>query len=133
MRKPVWSSFNAPLEGVDCFHRRGFQAISARIQGMFLHDPAAGRPRTWTIPSTMREAQERVGDFYRPAPLEPRNANHPHSLCGLAVGKARTSEMRRRGYRLMAQRIPRASALPASEAADKSRPLDFPQRPGRPS
>ena len=81
MRKPVWSSFNAPLRMWTAFIGAVFKR-SARIQGVFLHDPAAGRPKNRTIPSTMRRLRNEWGTS-SPAPLEPQNANHRNSLRGV--------------------------------------------------
>ena len=36
---------------------------SARIEGVFLHDPAAGKPKDLDNPFQDARAQERVGDF----------------------------------------------------------------------
>jgi hypothetical protein len=58
--------FQSASEGVDCFHWR-----VARIQGVFLHDPAAGRPKNLDNPFHDAEAQERVGDFIARATRTP--------------------------------------------------------------
>ena len=61
MTKLVRSSFNAAL--------RGWAAIgtifkrSARIRGVFLHDPAADRPKNLDDPFHDAGAQEGVGDL----------------------------------------------------------------------
>jgi hypothetical protein len=44
---------------------------SARIQGVFLHDPAAGRPKNLDNPFHDARAQERVGDLIARATRTP--------------------------------------------------------------
>ena len=70
VRKPVWSSFKAPLRVWTAFIGAVFKR-PARIQGVFLHDPAAGRPKNLDNPFHDAEAQERVGDVIARATRTP--------------------------------------------------------------
>jgi hypothetical protein len=70
VRKPVWSSFKAPLRVLTAFIGAVFKR-PARIQGVFLHDPAAGRPKNLDNPFHDAEAQERVGDVIARATRTP--------------------------------------------------------------
>ena len=70
MRKPVWPSFNAAVRVWTAFIGVVFKR-SARIQGVFLHDPAAGRPKNLDNPFHDARAQERVGDFIARATRTP--------------------------------------------------------------
>lgn len=70
VRKPVWSSFKAPLRVLTAFIGAVFKR-PARVQGVFLHDPAAGRPKNLDNPFHDAEAQERVGDFIARATRTP--------------------------------------------------------------
>ena len=58
MRKAIWSSFNAARSWIGAIFKR-----SGRIQGVLLHDPAAGRPKNLDNPFHDARAQERVGEF----------------------------------------------------------------------
>ena len=62
MRKPVWSSFNAALRVWTAFIGAIFKQ-SGRIRGVFLHDPAADRPKNLDNPFHDAGAQTRLGDF----------------------------------------------------------------------
>jgi hypothetical protein len=70
MGKPVWSSLSAAARGWTALIGAVFKR-SARIQGVFLHDPAAGRPKNLDNPFHDAEAQERVGDFIARATRTP--------------------------------------------------------------
>ena len=71
MRKPVWPSFNAAVRVWTAFIGAVFKR-SARTQDVFLHDPAAGRPKNLDNPFHDARAQERVGDFIAPRHSIPR-------------------------------------------------------------
>jgi hypothetical protein len=62
MTKPVRPSFNAALRVWATFIGTIFKR-SARIRGVFLHDPAADRPKNLDNPFHDAGAQERVGDL----------------------------------------------------------------------
>jgi hypothetical protein len=70
MRKPVWSSFDAPLRALTHLIGGVFKR-SARTQGVILHDPAAGRPKNLDNPFHDARAQERVGDLIARATRAP--------------------------------------------------------------
>jgi hypothetical protein len=70
MGKPVWSSLSAAARVWTGFIDAVFKR-SARIQDVFLHDPAAGRPKNLDNPFHDAEAQERVGDFIARATRTP--------------------------------------------------------------
>ena len=62
MTKPVRLSFEAALRGWAAFIGTIVKR-SVRIRGVFLHDPAAGRPKDLDNPFHDAGAQERVGDL----------------------------------------------------------------------
>lgn len=70
MRKPVWPSFNAAVRVWTAFIGAVFKR-SARTQDVFLHDPAAGRPKNLDNPFHDARAQERVGDLIARATRTP--------------------------------------------------------------
>ena len=69
MRKPVWPAFNAAVRVWTAFI--GVFKRSTRTPGVFLHDPAAGRPKNLDNPFDDARAQERVGDFIARATRTP--------------------------------------------------------------
>jgi len=62
MRKPVLSSFGAALRAWTAFIGAIFKRPGG-IRGVFLHDPAADRPKNLDNPFHDAGAQERVGDL----------------------------------------------------------------------
>jgi hypothetical protein len=70
MRKPVWSSFNAAVRVCTAFIGAVFKR-PARVRGVVLHDPAAGRPQNLDNPFQDARAQERVGDLIARATRTP--------------------------------------------------------------
>jgi hypothetical protein len=70
MTKRLRSSFGAALRVWAAFIGGVFKR-SARIQGVFLHDPAAGKPKNLDDPFHDARAQERVGDFIARATRTP--------------------------------------------------------------
>ena len=72
MRKPVWPALNRAVRVWTAFMGAIFKR-SARIQGAFLHDPAAGRPKNLDNPFLDARAQERVGEFMARATRTPES------------------------------------------------------------
>ena len=70
MPKPVWPSLNAAVRAWTALIGAVFKR-SVRIQGVFLHDPAAGRPKNLDNPFHDARAQERVGDLIARAARAP--------------------------------------------------------------
>jgi hypothetical protein len=62
MRKPVWPALNAAVRSWTVFIGAVFKR-SARIRGVFLHDPAADRPKNLDNPFHDARVQERVGNL----------------------------------------------------------------------
>ena len=62
MTKPVRSSLHAALRVWTAFIGTIFKR-PARIRGVFLHDPAADRPKNLDNPFHDAGAQERIGDL----------------------------------------------------------------------
>jgi hypothetical protein len=70
MPKPVWSPFNAAVRVWTALIGAVFKR-PARVQGVFLHDPADGRPKNLDNPFQDARAQERVGDLIARATRNP--------------------------------------------------------------
>jgi hypothetical protein len=81
MTKPVRSSFTAVLRVWAAFIGTIFKR-SARIRGVFLHDPAADRPKNLDNPFHDAGLRNASGTSL-PAPLAAQNASHRDSFAAL--------------------------------------------------